>query len=213
MRIRIGVATGLAVVGDLIGAGASQERGVVGETPNLAARVQGLAEPNTIIIAETTRRQIGGLFELVDLGPQSLADFSEPQHAWRVVGESTTASRFEALRSGVTPLVGRDEEIELLFRRWAQAKTGEGRVVLLSGEPGIGKSRMTASVLERVEQEPHTRLHYFCSPHFRDSALWPVIVQLERAAGFHATTRKRSNWTSCGSCSPRARGMKAISRC
>jgi predicted ATPase len=124
------------------------------------------------------------LFELVDLGPQSLAGFSEPQHAWRVVGESTTASRFEALRSGVTPLVGRDEEIELLFRRWAQAKTGEGRVVLLSGEPGIGKSRMTASVLERVEQEPHTRLRYFCSPHFRDSALWPVIVQLERAAGF-----------------------------
>ena len=191
LRVRIGVATGLAVVGDLIGAGASQERGVVGETPNLAARVQGLAEPNTIVIAENTRRQIGGLFELVDLGPQSLAGFSEPQHAWRVVGESTTTSRFEALRSSVTPLVGRDEEIELLFRRWAQAKTGEGRVVLLSGEPEIGKSRMTASVLEGVEQEPHTRLRYFCSPHFRDSALWPVIVQLERAAGLR--TRRRGN--------------------
>ena len=124
LRVRIGVATGLAVVGDLIGEGTSQERGVVGETPNLAARMQGLAEPDTLVIADATRRQVGGLFEPARL----LAGFAEPQHAWRVLGESATVSRFEALRAGTTPLVGRDEEIELLFRRWAQAKSGEGRV-------------------------------------------------------------------------------------
>ena len=184
LRVRVGIATGLAVVGDLLGEGAAQERGVVGETPNLAARLQALAAPNTLVIGAATRQQIGGLFELADLGPQALAGFVEPQPAWRVVGESGILSRFEALRSGETPLVGREEEVELLLRRWEQAKRGEGCVVLISGEPGIGKSRMAASVLEWVEQEPHTSLRYFCSPHFRDSALWPVIVQLERAAGF-----------------------------
>ena len=184
LRVRIGIATGLAVVGDLIGAGASEERGVVGETPNLAARVQGLAEPNTVVIADATRRQVGGLFELADLGSQSLAGFAEPQSAWRVVGESGTLSRFEALRSGETPLVGREEEVELLIRRWGQAKSGEGRVVLISGEPGIGKSRLTAALSELIGTEPHTRLRYFCSPHHQNSALYPVIVQLERAAGF-----------------------------
>jgi class 3 adenylate cyclase len=138
LRVRLGIATGLAVVGDLIGVGAAQERGVVGETPNLAARLQALAGPNTLIIADATRRQIGGLFDLADLGPQALAGFAEPQPAWRVIGESGMLSRFEALRSGTTPLVGRGEELDLLLRRWEQAKTGEGRVVLLSGEPGIG---------------------------------------------------------------------------
>src|ERR1700730_9324641 len=143
LRVRLGIATGLAVVGDLIGEGAAQERGVVGETPNLAARMQALAMPNALVIAEATRRQIGGLFDLADLGPPALAGFAEPQPAWRVIGESGVLSRFEALRSGETPLVGRDEEIELLIRRWQQAKSGEGRVVLISGEPGIGKSRLT----------------------------------------------------------------------
>jgi class 3 adenylate cyclase/predicted ATPase len=184
MRVRLGVATGLAVVGDLIGEGAAQERGVVGETPNLAARLQGLAMPNTLVIGEATRRQIGGLFDLADLGPQALAGFAEPQPAWRVIGESGMLSRFEALRSGATPLVGREEEIELLIRRWQQAKGGEGRVVLISGEPGIGKSRLTAALSEHIGTEPHTRLRYFCSPHHQDSAFYPVIVQLERAAGF-----------------------------
>jgi class 3 adenylate cyclase/predicted ATPase len=184
LRVRLGIATGLAVVGDLIGAGAAQERGVVGETPNLAARLQALAMPNTLLIAEGTRRQIGGLFDLADLGPQALAGFAEPQPAWRVIGESGMLSRFEALRSGTTPLVGRDEEIELLTRRWQQAKSGEGRVVLISGEAGIGKSRLTAALSEHIETEPHTRLRYFCSPHHQDSALYPVIAQLERAAGF-----------------------------
>ncbi len=184
LRVRLGIATGLAVVGDLIGEGAAQERGVVGETPNLAARLQALATPNTLVIAEATRRQIGELFDLEDLGPQQLAGFAEPQRAWRVLGESGEVSRFEALRSGETPLVGRDEEIELLRRRWEQAKSGEGRVVLISGEPGIGKSRLTAALSAHIESEPHTRLRYFCSPHHQDSALYPFIAQLERAAGF-----------------------------
>jgi class 3 adenylate cyclase/predicted ATPase len=184
LRVRLGIATGLVVVGDLIGEGAAQERGVVGETPNLAARVQALAAPNTLVIAEATRRQVGGLFDLADLGPQALAGFAEPQPAWRVIGESGMLSRFEALRSGTTPLVGRDEEVELLLRRWHQAKSGEGRVVLISGEPGIGKSRLTAALSEHIESEPHTRLRYFCSPHHQDSALHPVIAQLERAARF-----------------------------
>jgi len=182
--VRLGIATGLAVVGDLIGEGAAQERGVVGETPNLAARLQALAMPNTLVIAEATRRQVGRLFDLVDLGPQALAGFAEPQPAWRVIGESGMLSRFEALRSGTTPLVGRDEEVELLTRRWQQAKSGEGRVVLISGEPGIGKSRLTVALSEHIEAEPHTRLRYFCSPHHQDSALYPFIAQLERAAGF-----------------------------
>jgi len=184
LRVRLGIATGLAVVGDLIGEGAAQERGVVGETPNLAARLQALAMPNTLVIAEATRRQVGGLFDLADLGPQALAGFAEPQPAWRVIGESGMLSRFEALRSGTTPLVGRDEEVELLTRRWQQAKSGEGRVVLISGEPGIGKSRLTVALSEHIEAEPHTRLRYFCSPHHQDSALYPFIAQLERAAGF-----------------------------
>jgi class 3 adenylate cyclase len=182
LNVRIGIASGLVVVGDLIGAGAAQERGVVGETPNLAARLQALARPGTLVVADSTRRQIGTLFEIEDLGPQPLAGFAEPQRAWRVVGESGVVSRFEALRSGTTPLVGRDEELDLLLRRWQQAKSGEGRVVLVSGEPGIGKSRLTAELSQCLASEPHTRLRYFCSPHHQDSALYPFITQLGHAA-------------------------------
>ncbi len=183
LQLRIGIATGLVVVGDLIGAGSAQEPAIVGETPNLAARLQALAEPNTIVIAESTRRQIGALFELADLGPQSLKGFAEPQRAWRALSENRSLGRFEALRSGATPLVGREEEIELLLRRWTRAKRGEGQVVLLAGEAGIGKSRLTAALIERVAGEPHTRLRYFCSPQHTDSALYPIIGQMERAAG------------------------------
>jgi class 3 adenylate cyclase len=184
LAVRIGVATGVVVIGDLIGTGAAQERGVVCETPNLAARVQTHAAPGTLVIAESTRRQIGALFDLEDLGAVHLAGFAEPQRIWRVVGESGIISRFEGLRSEATPLVGRDEEIDLLLRRWQQVKAADGRAVLITGEPGIGKSRLTAALSQRIADEPHTRLRYFCSPHHQDSALHPFIVQLERAAGF-----------------------------
>src|SRR5499427_9441245 len=184
LNVRLGIASGLVVVGDLIGAGAAQERGVVGETPNLAARLQALAQPGTLVIADSTRRQVGALFEIEDVGLRALAGFAEPQRAWRIIGESGVLSRFEALRSEATPLVGRDEELDLLLRRWQQAKAGEGRAVLISGEAGIGKSRLTAALSERIEDEPHTRVRYFCSPHHQDSALYPFIAQLEHAAGF-----------------------------
>jgi class 3 adenylate cyclase/predicted ATPase len=184
LAVRIGVATGLVVVGELIGEGAAQERGVVGETPNLAARLQALAEPNSLIVADATRRQVGALFEVEDLGTRQLAGFADPQHAWRVVAESGVVSRFEALRSGTTPLVGREEELDQLLAAWRQAKTGEGRVVLIFGEPGIGKSRLIAELAQRVEPEPHIRLRYFCSPHHQDSVLYPIISQLERAGNF-----------------------------
>jgi class 3 adenylate cyclase len=184
LQTHIGVATGLVVVGDLIGEGASQERGVVGETPNLAARLEALATPGTLVVADATRRHIGAMFDVEDLGLQPLAGFAEPQRAWRVIGESGAVSRFEALRSDATPLVGRDEELELALRRWQQAKTGEGRVVLVSGEPGIGKSRLTAALTDAIGDEPHTRLRWFCSPYHQDSALHPVTAQIEAAAEF-----------------------------
>ena len=184
LRVRIGVATGLVVVGDLVGAGEAQERGVVGETPNLAARLQGIAEPNTVVIAEGTRRLLGNLFELQDLRPKNLKGIAAPTRAWVALRASSVESRFEALHAtGLTALVGREEELELLLRRWARAKTGEGQVVLIAGEAGIGKSRLTAALLERLAGEPHTRLRYFCSPQHTDSALYPIIGQMERAAG------------------------------
>ena len=184
LRVRIGVATGLVVVGDLIGAGEAQERGVVGETPNLAARLQGIAEPNTVVIAEGTRRLLGNLFELQDLRPKDLKGIAAPTRAWVALRASSVESRFEALHAtGLTALVGREEELELLLRRWARAKTGEGQVVLIAGEAGIGKSRLTAALLERLAGEPHTRLRYVCSPQHTDSALYPIIGQMERAAG------------------------------
>jgi class 3 adenylate cyclase len=185
LQARVGIATGLVVVGDLIGAGEAQERGIVGETPNLAARLQGSAEPNTVVIAESTRKLLGNLFDLQDLGTKDLKGIAEPVRAWVALRPSAVESRFEALHaSGLTELVGREEELELLLRRWSKAKTGEGQVVLLSGEAGIGKSRLTAAFLEKLTSEPHTRLRYFCSPQHTDSALYPVIGQMERAAGF-----------------------------
>jgi class 3 adenylate cyclase len=184
LQTRVGIATGLVVVGDLVGAGEAQERGIVGETPNLAARLQALAEPNSVVIAESTRKLLGNLFDLEDLGARDLKGVTGPVRAWAALRPSGAESRFEALHgSGLTELVGREEELELLLRRWATAKTGEGQVVLLSGEAGIGKSRLTAALLERFAAEPHTRLRYFCSPQHTDSALYPVIGQMERAAG------------------------------
>jgi class 3 adenylate cyclase/predicted ATPase len=185
LAARIGIATGLVVVGEMVGRGASQEQAVVGETPNLAARLQGLAEPGSVVISDGTRRLVGGLFEHVDLGGVETKGFAEPVRAYRVIGVGTAASRFEAFHAAVlAPLVGREEEMDLLLRRWDHARSGEGRVVLLSSEPGVGKSRLLAAVQERLGEEPHTRLHYFCSSHRQDSPLHPFAAQLERAAGF-----------------------------
>ena len=185
LQTRIGIATGLVVVGDLIGSGASQEQAIVGETPNLAARLQGIAEPNSVVIAESTRKLVGNLFELEDLGSQELKGISGPVRAWTALRPASVESHFDALHAtGLTELVGREEELDLLQRRWSKVKSGEGQVVLLSGEPGIGKSRLTAALLERLATEPHTRLRYFCSPRHTDSALYPIISQMERAAGF-----------------------------
>jgi class 3 adenylate cyclase/predicted ATPase len=184
LSVRVGIATGLVVVGDLIGKGAAQEQDVVGETPNLAARLQSLAEPNTVVIDGSTRRLLGGLFEYRALGPVTLKGLAEPLPVWQVIRASAVESRFEALRATTTPLVGREEEIDLLMRRWRQAKSGEGCIVLMSGEAGIGKSRIAQTMLARLEGEPHISLRLFCSPHHQDSALYPSIAQLERAAGF-----------------------------
>ena len=185
LQTRVGIATGLVVVGDLIGSGEAQERGIVGETPNLAARLQGIAQPNTVVIANSTRRLLGNLFELEDLGAKHLKGIAEPVRAYAALRSSSVESRFEALHaSGLTDLVGREEELQLLLRRWSKAKAGEGQVVLLSGEPGIGKSRLTAALLESLAAELHTRLRYFCSPQHTDSALYSIINQMQRAAGF-----------------------------
>ena len=185
LQTRVGIATGLVVVGDLIGSGASQEQAIVGETPNLAARLQGVAEPNSVVIAESTESSWATCSSLRTLGHKDLKGIAGPVRAWAALRPASVESRFEAFHaSGLTELVGREEELELLLRRWSKAKTGEGQVVLLSGEAGIGKSRLTAALLERLAAEPHTRLRYFCSPQHTDSALYPIISQMERAAGF-----------------------------
>jgi class 3 adenylate cyclase/predicted ATPase len=185
LQTRVGIATGVVVVGDLVGSGASREQAIVGETPNLAARLQGIAEPNTVVVAESTRRFLGNLYELDDLGAQDLKGIAGPARAWAALRLAPVESRFDALHAGgLTELVGREEELEILLRRWSKAKTGEGQVVLLSGEAGIGKSRLTAALLERLAKEPHTRLRYFCSPQHTDSAFYPIISQMGRAARF-----------------------------
>src|SRR5712691_9162962 len=197
LRVRIGIASGLVVVDDTLSATAVQEpaatgkapnlaaRLAMGKAPNLAARLQALAEPDTVVIGQATRTQIGNLFDCEDLGMLALKDFTEPQRAWRVRGESSVQSRFEALHtSRLTPIIGRDEEIELLLRRWHQAKQGEGRTALVVGEPGIGKSRLIAGLEERLRGETYRRLRFFCAPHQQDSVLHPIIRHFEHAAGF-----------------------------
>jgi len=182
---RVGIATGLVVVGDLVGKGAAQEETVVGETPNLAARLQSLAEVGGVVVAGTTRRLLGGLFELVDLGTHDLKGFAQPVQAWLVVGESATEGRFEALHGmRLTSLVGRDQELALLLERWRWAKDGKGQVALLSGEAGIGKSRIAIALRERLRGEKCLSLRYHGSPYHTNSALFPVLDQLRRAAGF-----------------------------
>jgi class 3 adenylate cyclase/predicted ATPase len=187
LQARVGIATGLVVVGDLIGEGSAKEQSVVGETPNLAARLQTMAEPAAVVIAAGTRRLLGDLFEYRDLGAVEVKGIAGLVPAWQVLRLSAVASRFEALRgSALTPLVGRVEEIDLLLRRWVRARTGGGQVVLISGEPGIGKSRVTAELEGRLHAEPHIRLRYFCSSYHQNSALYPLVDQLARASGFVA---------------------------
>ena len=213
LQTRVGIATGLVVVGDLIGSGEAQERGIIGETPNLAARLQGIAEPNAAIVSEGTRRLIGKLFELKDLGPQDLKGIAGRVRAFAALRPSSIESRFEALHgSGLTALVGREEEAELLMRRWAKAKSGEGQVVLLSGEAGIGKSRLTAALLEGVAAEPNTRLRYFCSPQHTDSAFYPIVGQMERAAGFAHDDTPRQKLASSTRCLRKRRRRRKTPR-
>lgn len=183
LQVRLGIATGLVVVGDLIGSGASAEQAVVGETPNLAARLQASAAPNTVVIDETTHRLAGRLFDYADVGPIEAKGFPKPIPAWRVIESAIVESRFEALHSGKTPLIGREEELELLLKRWDLARRGEGRVVLIGGEPGIGKSRLIAALRDRLASEARV-LRYFCSPQHTDTALYPVRNWLERSALF-----------------------------
>src|SRR5918995_3753889 len=184
LEARVGIATGEVVVGGLVGQGSAEEHAAIGETPNLVARLHALGEPGSVIIGRRTRRLVGDLFEVASLGVHHLKGFSEPVQAWRVIGEGSAESRFEALRgASPTPLVGRDHELGLLLERWHRAKEGRGQVVLLSGEPGIGKSRLIRALRERLGGESYMPLSHYCSPYHQNSAFYPVIGLLERAVG------------------------------
>jgi len=183
LQTRVGIATGLVVVGDLIGSRETQKRGTVGETPNLAARLQALAAPNSLLISESTKRLVSATFELRDLGLQELKDLSKPLHVYQVLGARNIASRFEAAHAGsLTPLIGRSTELNLLLDRWQKAKEGDGQVVLLSGIPGVGKSRLIHELKLNIQGEPHFLLQHQCSPYHSDSAFFPVIDRIEQAA-------------------------------
>ncbi|ARP99796.1 adenylate/guanylate cyclase domain-containing protein [Pseudorhodoplanes sinuspersici] len=185
LQVRVGIATGTVVVGDLLIAGSDQEQGVVGETPNLAARLQTIAAPSTVVICPNTRRLTEGQFEYREIGPSTVKGWSQPLRAWRVVRPIETESRFEAQHpAALSPLIGREEEIELLMRRWRSAAQGEGRVFVLTGEPGIGKSHIALALQERLKSEPHVAFRYYCSAHHTNSVLFPFISQIERAARF-----------------------------
>jgi class 3 adenylate cyclase len=201
LQVRVGIATGLVVGGDLIGAGAAQEQAVVGETPNLAARLEGLAEPSAVVIAASTRRLTAGLFDYRDLGTIALKGFAENVPAFQVLRASGIESRYEAMRTAMTPLVGRDEEVDLLLRRWKQVKGGDGQVVLISGEPGIGKSRIAETILQRLSSEPHVRLRYFCSPITKTARSIRASPSSNARRGFGETIPTSSGSISLRRCS------------
>jgi class 3 adenylate cyclase/tetratricopeptide (TPR) repeat protein len=185
LQVRIGIATGTVVVSELLIHEIAAEQAIIGETPNLAARLQTLAEPGTVLICPKTRQLTGGHFDYRDVGPVVLKGWEEPIPVWQALGPSGVESRFEAMhKTKLPPLFGRDEETELLLRRWRHATQGEGQVVVLSGEPGIGKSHIALALNELLQSEPHVTLRYFCSAHHTNSALFPFMGQLERAAGF-----------------------------
>lgn len=188
LSVRVGIATGVVVVGDLIGIGSAQENAVVGETPNLAARLQAIAEPGTVVISELTYRLIGNLFEVTSIRPQKLAGFDTPVSAFKVIGKGRAESRFEALHADESaPLAGREHDVALLLDRWRLAASGEGQVVELFGEAGIGKSRILQELREHLKDEAHTRLRYYCSPYHVETALYPVTDQLLRAGDIRRT--------------------------
>jgi class 3 adenylate cyclase len=213
LQSRVGIATGLVVVGELVGSGAAQEQAIVGKTPNLAARLQTIAEPDAVVIAESTRKLVGNLFELEDLGAKDLKGFSGGERAWVVLRAGAVASRFEAFHaSGLTELVGRQEELDLLLRRWAKVVAGEGQVVLLSGEAGIGKSRLTAALQDRLATEPHKRLRYFCSPQHTDSTLYPITNRWNAPPDLRTGTARKQDSTSSMPCSIEATRRLRIAR-
>src|SRR5262249_17887811 len=194
LQVRIGIHTGLVVAGDMGGGGYRDPLAIVGETPNIAARLQGIAEPNTVVISEATARLVQALFECQYRGPQALKGVSTRVPVFRLLGESEAESRFEAsVKTGLTPLVGREEELGLLRRRWEQAKVGEGQAVLLSGEPGIGKSRLVQTLKEQVSGEGATRIEFRCSAYHQNSALYPIIDHLQRLLQFapHETSQAK----------------------
>ena len=188
LQTRVGIATGGVVVGDLIGEGRSQEHEVVGQTPNLAARLQSIAAPDSVVVGSVTRKLVGGLFEYESLGLHTLKGFEQPVECWRVDHELDVENRFEArqLLAGLSPMLGRAAEFDLLKKRWEKASCGDGCVVLLIGDPGIGKSRLIHSLREHMGEESHTLVTYYCQPFRQDSPLFPVAAQLERAAGFES---------------------------
>jgi class 3 adenylate cyclase/tetratricopeptide (TPR) repeat protein len=189
LQTRVGIATGEVIVGDLIGEGRSQEHAVIGETPNLAARLQGLAQPDTVVVARTTRKLISGMFELADLGPHELKGFAEPIHAWQVARENEIQNRFEARHpdSDYTSILGREAETTKLLECWDRARQGDGQVALILGEAGIGKSRLSLALRNRVVTEPHFLVRYFCVPYHKETAFFPIASQLKRAAGIGRT--------------------------
>ncbi|HEY0909598.1 MAG TPA: adenylate/guanylate cyclase domain-containing protein, partial [Bradyrhizobium sp.] len=188
VQTRIGIATGLVVVGEIIGIGPAQERTIVGETPNLAARLQALAGPDRILVSEATQKLLGGLFELTHAGDHDLKGFARPVPVWQVCGEASVESRFAAIRTGRSlPLIGRAHEMGLIGQRWQLAREGEGQIVTVTGEPGIGKSRTIEALQQELAAEPHARVNLQCSPYHSDSALYPVIQYLNRAARFTPT--------------------------
>jgi predicted ATPase len=185
LQVRVGIHTGLVVVGDMGGSGFRDPKAIVGETPNLAARLQGIAAPDTVVISAITAELIQGLFTFQALGPQPLKGVSVPMEAYRVLAEGEAQSRFEvAVRIGLIPLVGREGELGLLRQRWEQAKAGAGQAVLLSGEPGIGKSRLLQELTEQLGPEGPTRIEFRCSPYHQHSALYPIIDHLQRLLQF-----------------------------
>ena len=198
LQIRIGIATGLVVIGAPIGTGEARQQTAVGETPNLAARLQGLAGANGIVIDQTTRRQLGSLFDCRDLGRLELKGFAEPVPAWQVLGEGMIGSRFEAFHADtLAPMIGRDAELDLLTQCWRRAKRGEGQVLLVSGEAGIGKSRLIAALEDTLQCEAPTRLRYFCSPDQTDTSVAPG--DRRAAARGRLCSRRHSTSSGCAS--------------